>query len=83
MDYLHDNPQVIDYVRQQMEKTNEKKLAREQERYYADRAYYYIRKSDPPPEMDVLDEMGGVVDGAFDEVAGFFDELADDRKRAA
>lgn len=83
MDFLHDHPEAIDFVQRRMEKTNEKKLAREQERYYAEQAYYYVRKSDPPPEMDVIDEMGGVVDGAFDEVAGFFDELADDRKRAA
>lgn len=83
MDFLHDHPEAIDFVQRRMEKTNEKKLAREQERYYAEQAYYYVRKSDPPPEMDVIDEMGGVVDGAFDEVAGFFDELAGEQQRAA
>jgi hypothetical protein len=83
MDYLHDNPQVIDYVQQQLEKTNEKKLAREQAKYYAERGYHLRKTEPPPPEPDVVDELGDVVNGAFDEVAGFFDELAEERQRAA
>lgn len=83
MDYLHDNPQVIDYVQQQIEKSNEKKLAREQAKYYAERGYHLRKTEPPPPEPDVVDELGDVVGGAFDEVAGFFDELAEERQRAA
>jgi hypothetical protein len=81
MDFIHDHPEAIDFVQQRIEKETEKKLAREQAKYYAERGYM-MRKTEPPPEPDIVDEMGNVVDGAFDEVASFFDDLADEQRAA-
>jgi len=82
MDYLHDNPQAIDYVQVQIEKNNDRKLAREQAKYYAERGYN-MRKTEPPPAPNIVDEMGDIVDAAFDEVTGFFDDFAEEQERAA
>lgn len=82
MDFLHDHEEAIVYVQQQQEKIDERKLAREEAKYYAERGYH-LRKTEPPPAPDVVDELGDVFDGAFEDVANFFDELIDERERAA
>jgi hypothetical protein len=85
MDFVHDHPEAIVFVNQRIEKETEKKLAREQAKYYAERDFQ-LRKTEPPPsEPDVFHEFEDAVDGAFDDVAGFFDDLIaeDERERAA
>lgn len=83
MDFLHDRPEAIDFVRNKIEQDTEKRLAKEQAKYYAERGYHLRRTEPPPPEADIVDELGEAVDGAFDEVAGFFDDLAVERGQAA
>lgn len=84
MDFVHDHPEAIVFVNQRIEKETEKKLAKEQAKFYAERGYQ-LRRTEPPPEPDVFHEFGDAVDGAFDDVAGFFDDLIaeDERNRAA
>jgi transketolase len=84
MDYLHDNPQAIDYVQQRIEKETEKQLERDAAKYYEERANK-MRKAKPQrkAEPDIVDDVGEVVDGAFDEVFNFFDDLAEGKKKAA
>ena len=82
MDFVHDHPEAIDFVHRRIEQDTEKKLAKEQAKYYAERGYN-LRKTEPPPEPEIGDELGEMIDGAFDEVAGFFDDLAGERQRAA
>lgn len=82
MDFLHDRPEAIEFVQRRIEQDTEKKLAKQQAKYYAERGYH-LRKTEPPPAPDIGDELGDVIDGAFDEVAGFFDDLASEGQRAA
>jgi hypothetical protein len=42
-----------------------------------------LRKTEPPPAPDIGDDLGDIVDGAFDEVATFFEDLVEDREKAA
>lgn len=82
MDFLHDRPEAIEFVQRRIEQDTEKKLAKEQAKHYAERGYL-LRKTEPPPAPDMGDEFGDFIDGAFDEVAGFFDDLAGERPQAA
>ncbi|HRI68064.1 MAG TPA: hypothetical protein PK156_27695 [Polyangium sp.] len=82
MDFLHDRPEAIEFVQRRIERDTEKNLAKEQAKYYAERGYH-LRKTEPPPAPDIGDELGDIVDGAFDEVATFFDDLVDEREKAA
>lgn len=84
MDFVHDHPEAIVFVNQKIEKETEKKLAKEQAKFYAERGYQLRRTEPPPSEPDVFHEFDDVVGGAFDDVAGFFDDLiAEDARNQA
>jgi hypothetical protein len=85
MDFVHDHPEAIVFVNQKIEQETEKKLAKEQAKFYAERGYQLRRTEPPPSEPDVFHEFDDVVGGAFDDVAGFFDDLIaeEQRERAA